>query len=283
MKNNVLTITKMLQWSGSEKRRIDDLLACNTEILVNGQLLVSRAEVVNQEKKVRKQIYQDIDKAIRGQNHIILGYLGDGFILSEKDRLRNDQITLIKARQLLTTWRDVDPENIIAIQRSLTRAKEDLDKSRNDYKKATRDQLLHLAGFRDKRGQINPGAMATRATAGIDRLTDRQSDIFERAAYAAKQKICFINEKEQMELNLTAALYRFKFMLHSFDLMVNRFGLYQEQIDKIIFLLRSVWLLPYLTDAARAMKLLTKAKFRNTIGKERILQKAYNNLPTTFQ
>ena len=103
MENNTIAITKMPGWSKPHLKRLATLKECRIEILVSGKLLITYIE----ERKEKPRQYPDILSAIRAQDHIIEGYLGDNFEPGEIDTVRQIENKLAQVRAMLTSWQRV--------------------------------------------------------------------------------------------------------------------------------------------------------------------------------
>lgn len=247
-------INRMVEnWSKAQLERLGLLDEFNVQVLANGKPRITYFE----NGAPRPCDYEDILAAIRAQDHIIEGYLSKEFRLGETAIIREIEKTVNKTRDLCLIWRLVSEAEVYSMDKQIKSAEALLTLSRNQFKVATHDQLLAMAGFMDKTGQLNPGATAARATASLDRLQKRQTQINENAIFSAQRKLVLLNEKEQMKLNLISALTKTKYLHDYFeDLVTSLKEHLYRLINEIQYSLSSVWLSPYSSNSRKVKKML---------------------------
>lgn len=169
---------------------VQDLSQCGVTIKGSGRLEITRWDkAAGQKPKLIRQTVKDIDSAIRMQDHIISGYLiGDMENQSELDKLESIELVITLANQVLLDWRQTEAGEKEKLQKQLAGVVLKLEKCRNEFKVAAREQTEEIIPLKDSLGRPNPGAFAARTIAALNNLTQRIKELNVIVPYVAMRK-----------------------------------------------------------------------------------------------
>ena len=156
-----------------------NLRSAGVSILEDGFLEIPRWEggkVQNGKiKPLHRQKVDGLPSAIRMQEHILNGYynVDNKEEIDEYSKLESMQEVIEYANELLNQWRETDENDRTDLQMKLADVVLQLARCRNEFKLEVREQTEAVTKLKDSRGRDNPGALAARTVAAINRLTER--------------------------------------------------------------------------------------------------------------
>lgn len=245
------------------------LSASGIKILEDGFLEIQRWDNtgVNFEKpKKLPQRVDDIDAAIRMQDHILNGYITQDVSVEEDEHTIIDSLeeTIEEANALFLEWKFAEESKKEEIKQKLANVVLALEKCRNEFKVRTRDKVMNVLRMKDGRGRENPSALAARTVGALNNLQKRIDEMGVIAPKIAFRKELLIFERRRSESLIRKAEAKISFVLrHTFFTRVGK-NLRDEDIcglsNKLLeaeVVLAEVVVAPYFMRSNQALHLIT--------------------------
>lgn len=258
-KHRIILPTRTL--SSAEQERIYLLHEYNTYLTTTGEIIILRTD--ENGKIVVIQVYQDIAAAVRAQFHILAQYLGTKTENGEIGQLEDIDLKLVDAHALFLVGNTENLQTTLAMSDKLSSALDDLDACRNLLKLEAAGQIGEIISLTDILDRPNPGALAARTVAALNRIQGRKGQVQPIAAFIGARKQALIIEARQQKHNLAKAYMFLNAMLNS------GWGFWQKKdnvnkiINRALHQLQSVWANPYFGTAVNARTSLAIAKKTN--------------------
>ncbi len=177
----------------------DTLKKAGITVLENGWWLVRRWKKKNgKDLEVTFQFVPDIDTLIRMCGHIIRKYrITQDENLSELDINSSINGTIEEVKNFLTSWNNKDIEQRLELQIKLASIVLKLENCHNEYKVQVKNQIEKVVPMKDSLERYNPGALAARTVAALNRLSERINEIQAILPRIAMKKELLIFEKRR--------------------------------------------------------------------------------------
>lgn len=245
----------------SERKRLETMERYRITVRDDGSFIkvsvVDNGETKEEKRSVPKP-FLDIDSLIRSQIHIV-----DSILDKDKGEIAtmtNTTAEISAIHKELLEWPDLDSWQKLATKKAMRETGGSLKRVTNRKKKAVRDRLKTMETVRDSLDRPNPSATAAVGALALEESKSRIKDSSGIARYNAKVKTVLEKEKKQIEKNLSSAQTAIQKLLKSYHRIWEGEEAIIKQIDRTIFLLRSVWANPYLQSARYATAMLKEAK-----------------------
>jgi hypothetical protein len=181
----------------------DNMGKAGVRILEDGFLEIRRWDggpVVGGKRMPLRQTVDGLPSAIRMQEHILNGYHSDNTERTDEySKLESIQEVIEYAHELLNNWNSADETDRKILQMQLADVVLQLEKCRNEFKVETKDQAQAVMALRDSRGRENPGALAARTVAALNRLGERFEELHVIAPQIALRKEILELEERRIE------------------------------------------------------------------------------------
>jgi len=204
----------------------------------------------------------DIDAAIRMQQYALDGYKkGSESRRAEFAELIEFREIIEKANRLLNEWKQASKTDKKIIIETLVYVVSCLEKCRNDFKIAARDQIEEVLPLTDSIGRENPGALAARTVAALNRLGGRFSEMrIIQPIVALRREVLFFEKNwfetqvRQIGIMLRSILNRpyEKLLQNSVDI--------DRRLGQSLYLAGILWVSPYFERAQLSKTFLLAAK-----------------------
>jgi hypothetical protein len=170
----------------------------------DGWLCINSYEVIDGERVCRPKGLRDIRTAIRMQDHILEGYVGDR--RSETERLHTIGSVLHEVEAVVGDMKRYHRGFTPVLQRRLMGVLLDLEFCRDKFKERVLEQATALSDFRDSRGRVNQGVMRARTVSALENVSRRIRAIDNIVVRIALRRGLLMLEHERVEACLAAAL-----------------------------------------------------------------------------
>ncbi len=247
--------------SSQERLWLENLRNSGIKILTEGWLEISRWEKqAGKKPKLILQKVKGINSALRLQDHIL-----DKYNLGELLKISSIEEIIYRANELLIGWPETDIVARQKIQKELAKVILQLEKCRNEFKKEVKTQAIKILLFKDASGRINPGAMAARTMAALNRLTKRLNELQIIMPLIAMRKELLIFEKRRLENLILKAAKSLRLIRCHPVFSGKRIANYEPEIliiriNKTLSLLNTVLIFPYREQAEQARPFLENTK-----------------------
>ena len=204
----------------------------------------------------------DIEAAIRMQEHAMAGYKeGRGERPGEIKELIEFNEIIEEANRFLNEWKQSSEPDKKIIAEKLFYVVLKLEKCRNDFKVAAEEQIIKTLSFTDSLGRANPGAMAARTVAALNRLAGRFNElrivmpiVALRHELLIFEKTWFKQQIKQISIMLRSILNRPRGNLFQNSADIDR------HIGQSLYLIDILWASPYYERAQLSKIFLMSAK-----------------------
>lgn len=247
----------------------ENLRRLGIKLMSYGVLGFSRTDQTESQKTKLQFKLTDLNAAIRMQQHILDRYLGTvENLASETDRLDELKSLAEQLRSLVLSWKTLTdgsaakPEELLAQTNDLAKQiAKNLARCRNPLKTQARSQAVELTEPHDSLDRPNPGAHAARATALLNRLSERLSELELIAPIILKRKLALEAKKDHIFGCLTEALCRLEYLSPAF-LKQQPLEEIRSHLGQVLSVLNQVSVLPYRAQAEQAAFYLKHARQR---------------------
>jgi len=246
--------------------RLGNLEKAGLTVLTGGWLEIRRWEkTAGKKPKLIILKIEGINSGLRMQGHILEQYRIDRPDReSELTRLETIEEVVSQVKDLFIHWKAAGREQREQIQKNIAWTVLQLENCRNIFKVEAREKLEKTAQMKDSLNRVNPGAMAARTVAALNRLAKRFNDLKMIMPIIAlrKELLLFENRRLQNTVNRAAAAIRGitrHVVFVGKPVADNQIFWIKENLSKILSSLATVWLSPYWEQAEQAKYNLERA------------------------
>lgn len=248
-----------------ERQHFEQLWQAGVAVLEDGLLLIKRTDQTNGQKTRIRIVSDNLDAAIRMQNHILDKYFASiNDELGEIAQLEELKKTAEKIQKLLASWKTTLERGRGAIEQLLARTKaeagkitQSLELCRNQNKVKACLKTSFLTEPVDSLKRHNPGAQSARTTAVLNRLNDRVAEI-------ARIAPIILNRRLSLEAKLTNSQEAFKLVQKLLKKIPTSQLTEPEKIrvslGQVLHVLGQISILPYRAQAKQAAFYLEAAR-----------------------
>ena len=244
-----------------ERIWLENLKNGGIKILTEGWLEITRWEKqANKKPKLVPQKVKGINSALHMHDHILSKYN-----LGELPKISNIESVIYQANELLTNWLETDVVARQKIQKELAGVILQLEKCRNEFKMAVKEQAKKILPFKDASAKINPGAMAARTISALNRLAKRLNELQIVMPFIAMRKELLVFEKQRLDALILRATSSLRLICRHSVFNNKRIAEYEPKIliikmNKTLSFLNTALIFPYREQAEQARLFLENAK-----------------------